>query len=86
MIKKKKTYQKDNYGRYVKSHEFDRYWDEYHNLEDISMKESIRQRKEREKNIKNSKFVPLNGNNHVILEGDEGWYIFKEELKNFLKQ
>ena len=23
-------------------------------------------------NIKNSKFVPLNGNNHVILEGDEG--------------
>jgi hypothetical protein len=55
VIKKKKTYQKDNYGRYVKSHEFDRYWDEYHNLEDISMKESIRQRKEREKNIKNPK-------------------------------
>jgi hypothetical protein len=37
-------------------------------------------------NIKNSKFVPLNGNNHVILEGDEGWPIFKKELKNFLKQ
>ena len=60
MIKKKKTYQKDNYGRYVKSHEFDRYWDEYHNLEDISMKESIRQRKEREKNIKNSKLKIIN--------------------------
>ena len=61
MIKKKKTYQKDNYGRYVKSHEFDRYWDEYHNLEDISMKESIRQRKEREKNIKNSNETANNG-------------------------
>ena len=36
-------------------------------------------------NIKNSKFVPLNGNNHVILEGDEGWPVFKEEFKNFLK-
>ena len=33
-----------------------------------------------EPDIKNSKFVPLNGNNHVILEGDEGWPIFKEEL------
>ena len=31
-------------------------------------------------------FIPLKGNNHVILEGDEGWPIFKEELKNFLKQ
>ena len=37
-------------------------------------------------NIKNSKFVPLNGNNHVILEGDEGWPFFKKELKNFLKK
>ena len=36
-------------------------------------------------NIKNSKFVPLNGNNHVILENDEGWPIFQKELKNFLK-
>lgn len=36
-------------------------------------------------NIKNSKFVPLNGNNHVILDNDEGWPIFQKELKNFLK-
>ncbi|MDC3154899.1 hypothetical protein OA530_02270 [Pelagibacteraceae bacterium] len=55
MIKKKKAYQKDVYGRYVNSKEFNTYWDDYHNLEDISMKESIRQKKEREKKFKNSK-------------------------------
>ncbi|MDC3086695.1 hypothetical protein OA342_05090 [Pelagibacteraceae bacterium] len=51
MIKKKKTFQKDKYGRYVKSKEFDVYWDEYHELEDISMKESVRQKIERTKKI-----------------------------------
>jgi hypothetical protein len=51
LIKKKKTFQKDNYGRYIKSKEFDVYWDEYHELEDISMKESVRQKIERIKKI-----------------------------------
>ena len=51
MIKKKKTFQKDKYGRYIKSKDFDVYWDEYHELEDISMKESVRQKIERTKKI-----------------------------------
>ena len=51
LLKKKKTFQKDKYGRYIKSKEFDVYWDEYHELEDISMKESVRQKIERTKKI-----------------------------------
>ncbi len=43
---------KDAYGRYVDSKSFDEYWDEFHKIEDLSMKESIRQKKEREKNVK----------------------------------
>ena len=43
---------KDAYGRYVDSKTFDEYWDEFHKIEDLSMKESIRQKKEREKNFK----------------------------------
>ena len=43
---------KDSYGRYVESKTFDKYWDEFHKIEDLSMKESIRQKKEREKNFK----------------------------------
>ena len=51
MSDKKKTI-KDAYGRYVDSKTFDEYWDEFHKIEGLSMKESIRQKKEREKNIK----------------------------------
>ena len=56
----------------------------FHNINDARV--PISESKFMAANIKNSKFVPLNGNNHVILEGDEGWPIFKDELKNFLKQ
>ena len=56
----------------------------FHNINDARV--PISESKFMAANIKNSKFVPLNGNNHVILEGDGGWPIFKEELKNFLKQ
>tara|TARA_B100000927_G_scaffold279455_1_gene263056 strand:- start:83 stop:820 length:738 start_codon:yes stop_codon:yes gene_type:complete len=56
----------------------------FHNINDERV--PISESKFMAANIKNSKFVPLKGNNHVILEGDEGWPIFKEELKNFLKQ
>ena len=56
----------------------------FHNINDARV--PISESKFMAANIKNSKFVPLNGNNHVILEGDEGGPIFKEELKNFLKQ
>ena len=50
MSDKKMT--KDAYGRYVDSKTFDEYWNEFHKIESLSMKESIRQKKEREKNIK----------------------------------
>ena len=43
----------------MNSKEFNTYWDDYHNLEDISMKESIRQKKEREKKFKNPKLFCL---------------------------
>ena len=36
---------KDQYGNYVKEEEFDKYWDDYHRLEDLSMKESIDKKK-----------------------------------------
>lgn len=51
-MKKKIKYQiKDQYGCYVEKEEFDNYWDNYHKLEDLSMKESTRQRKERFKKL-----------------------------------
>mgnify|MGYP001156796552 FL=1 len=42
---------KDQYGNYVKEEEFKKYWDDYHRLEDLSMKESIRQKEERLKKL-----------------------------------
>jgi len=48
----KKKMTKDKYGRYVKSKTFDEYWSEFHKIERLSMKESIRQRKERKNNNK----------------------------------
>ena len=47
MIKKKKVTKKDRYGQLVDEADFDKYWDNYHSLEDLSMKESVRQKKER---------------------------------------
>mgnify|MGYP001291038096 CR=1 FL=1 len=42
---------KDQYGNYIREEEFDKYWDDYHKLEDLSMKESIRQKEERLKKL-----------------------------------
>ena len=52
MSKKKEKSVKDKYSRFVKNKAFDSYWDEYHYLEDLSMSESIRQKKERLKKLK----------------------------------
>ena len=54
MSVKKKTI-KDSYGRYVEIKTFDEYWDEFHKIENLSMKESIRQKNEREIKSKNKK-------------------------------
>ena len=35
--------------------------------------------------IKNSKFISIKSKNHLLLETDEGWELFKEEVNNFLK-
>ena len=52
LSKKKEISVKDKYSRFVKNKTFDSYWNEYHHLEDLSMSESIRQKKERLKKIK----------------------------------
>ena len=52
MSKKKEVSIKDKYSRFVKNKTFDSYWDEYRQLEDLSMSESIRQKQERLKKIK----------------------------------
>ena len=52
MIKKRKETKKDRYGQLVDEADFDKYWDNYHSLEDLSMKESVRQKKERLDKIK----------------------------------
>jgi pimeloyl-ACP methyl ester carboxylesterase len=36
-------------------------------------------------NIKNSKFVPIKSKNHILLENEEGWDVFKKEVSNFLQ-
>ena len=54
MNDKKKTI-KDSYGRLIDNKSFDEYWDEFHKIENLSMKESIRQKKERETKSKNKK-------------------------------
>jgi pimeloyl-ACP methyl ester carboxylesterase len=35
-------------------------------------------------NIKNSKFIPIKSKNHVLLETEDGWALFKEEVTKFL--
>ena len=52
MSKKKEILIKDQYSRFVEKASFDSYWDEYRYFEDLSMNESIRQKKERLKNLK----------------------------------
>ena len=42
---------KDQYGNYISEEDFDKYWDAYHRLEDLSMQESIRQKEERLKKL-----------------------------------
>ena len=42
---------KDQYGNFVSKQEFEKYWDDYHKLEDLSMKESTRQKEERLKKL-----------------------------------
>ena len=37
-------------------------------------------------NIENSKFVPIQSKNHILLETDEGWNLFKKEMDNFLEK
>ena len=51
MNDKKKTV-KDSYGRLIENKSFDEYWDEFHKIENLSMKESIRQKNERKSKIK----------------------------------
>ena len=36
---------KDKYGQYSEKNEFSEYWDNFHRLESLSMKESIYQKK-----------------------------------------
>ena len=40
----KKKIIKDSYGRLIDNKSFDEYWDEFHKIENLSMKESIRQK------------------------------------------
>ena len=51
---KKKTI-KDSYGKLVEVKSFDEYWDEFHRIESLSMKESIRQTRERQSKFENKK-------------------------------
>ena len=37
-------------------------------------------------NIENSKFVPIKSKNHILLETEEGWNLFKKEMRNFLEK
>jgi pimeloyl-ACP methyl ester carboxylesterase len=37
-------------------------------------------------NIENSKFVPIKSKNHILLETEKGWNLFKEEMRNFLEK
>ena len=36
-------------------------------------------------NIRNSKFIPLKSKNHLVLETDKVWDMFKKEIDQFLK-
>jgi|TARA_B110000967_G_C18353363_1_gene302391 hypothetical protein len=51
----KKNTIKDSYGRLIDNKSFDEYWSEFHKIESLSMKESIRQKKERQSKIKDKK-------------------------------
>ena len=37
-------------------------------------------------NIKNSKFVTIKSKNHILLENEEGWDVFKKEVSDFLNK
>ena len=47
-----KNQTKDKYGQYSDKNEFSEYWDNYHSLELLSMKESIHQKKTRIEKLK----------------------------------
>ena len=49
MNSKKKQPKKDSYGRYVEDEDFSKYWGDEEDLLELSLKESRRQKKEREK-------------------------------------
>ena len=36
--------------------------------------------------IKNSKFVTIKSKNHILLENEEGWDVFKKEVSDFLNK
>ena len=36
-------------------------------------------------NIKNSRFVPLKSKNHLVLETDQVWDMFQNEIDQFIK-
>ena len=46
---------KDKYGHYTEKKEFSEYWDDYQYRENLSMKESIQQKKERIEKIRSKK-------------------------------
>ena len=56
----------------------------FHSLDDARV--PISESKFMAANIKNSKFIPLKGKNHVLLETDKGWKLFKEEVTKFLNE
>ncbi|MDA9677617.1 hypothetical protein N9T40_00810 [Pelagibacteraceae bacterium] len=58
MNDKKKTV-KDSYGRLIENKSFDEYWDEFHKIENLSMKESIRQKNERKSKIKDKQLYKV---------------------------
>ena len=54
----------------------------FHSLDDARV--PISESKFMAANIKNSRFVPLKGKNHVLLETDKDWKLFKDEVTKFL--
>ena len=54
----------------------------FHSIDDARV--PISESKFMAANIKNSRFVPLKGKNHVLLETDKDWKLFKDEVTKFL--
>ena len=54
----------------------------FHSIDDARV--PISESKFMAANIKNSRFVPLKGKNHVLLETDKDWNLFKDEVTKFL--